>query len=201
MTPDFSRRQFLGHGSALLAGWVAGVPGVRAALAHAHRAATNPGPVAFQFFSPEEAADIGAIVSHIWPADDTPGANELGVTHFIDAVFATGTDASFADVGFFIYDSPIGAEPSGGSYASLVRQGLSRLATPAGRYATLTADQQERALKAIETTPFFLLLRRMTVVGLLADPAYGGNAAKGGWKAIGFEDRFYWQPPFGSYDR
>ena len=201
MTLDFSRRQFLGHGSALLAGWVASVPGVRAALAHAHRAATSPVPVAFQFFSPDEAADIGAIVSQIWPPDDTPGADELGVTHFIDHVFATGADASFADVGFAIYDSPIGAEPSGGSYAALVRQGLSQLDATTGRFATLATEQQRQALTAIETTPFFLLLRRMTVVGLFTDPAYGGNASKGGWKAIGFEDRFYWQPPFGSYDR
>jgi gluconate 2-dehydrogenase gamma chain len=201
MTFDLSRRQFLGHGSALVVGWAASVPGVRDALAHARRVATGDTPLALLFFTSEEAADLAAITTHIWPPDDTPGATDLGITHFIDHVFASGTDASFADVGFAIYDAPIGAEPEGGSYAPLVRRGLSQLGTPAGRFATLPAEAQRQALTAIETTPFLLLLRRMTIVGVLADPTYGGNAAKGGWKAIGFEDRFYWQPPFGSYDR
>jgi hypothetical protein len=35
---------------------------------------------------------------------------------------------------------------------------------------------------------------------MFADPAYGGNSDKVGWKLIGFEDRFAWQPPFGEYD-
>jgi gluconate 2-dehydrogenase gamma chain len=201
MTFEPSRRKFLGTSSVFLMGWAANTTGIGAALAHARRAAFSRTPVGFQFFTPEEAADLDAITTLIWPADDTPGASELGITHFVDHVFASGTDASFADVGFSIYDSPIGVGPTDGSYAPLVRDGLSQLGTPAGRFATLPTEQQRQALTAIETTPFFLLLRRMTLVGLLAEPAYGGNAAKGGWKAIGFEDRFYWQPPFGSYDR
>ena len=39
-----------------------------------------------------------------------------------------------------------------------------------------------------------------TMTGMFADPAYGGNSDKVGWKLIGFEDRFAWQPPFGEYD-
>jgi hypothetical protein len=198
---DSSRRRFLADGgAALVAGWAAAnLPGVRAALAHARQASITP--AAFEFFTPEEAADIAAVVEQIWPADDTPGAAEAGIAHFIDHLFTSGTDASFADVNFVIYDSPIAADPVGGSFAALVRDGLAQLAASTGRFATLPADQQRRALAAVETTPFFLLLRRMTVVGLFADPAHGGNADKSGWRAIGFEDRFYWRPPFGSYDR
>jgi hypothetical protein len=202
MTFDLSRRRLLGlGGSALVAGWAASVPGVRAALARARRAATGRAPVAFEFFTPEEAADVRAITSHIWPADDTPGAAELGIPHFIDHVFATGTDIAFADVNCAIYDSPTGADATGGGFAPLVRAGLAQLGAGGSRFAALTDATQRRALAAIETTPFFLLLRRLTIVGLFADPAYGGNATKSGWRAIGFEDRFYWQPPFGSYDR
>jgi gluconate 2-dehydrogenase gamma chain len=199
---DFSRRRFLADGgAALVTGWAAAnLPGVRAALAHARRAATAETST-FEFFTPEEGADVAAVAAHIWPADDTPGASDAGIAHFIDHVFATETDASFADVNFAIYDSPIGAEPVGGTFAPLVRNGLAQLATPAGRFATRPAEQQHQSLAAIETTAFFRLLRRMTVVGLFADPSHGGNAAKSGWRAIGFEDRFYWRPPFGAYDR
>ncbi len=208
-TVDFSRRRFLSAGgTALLAGWASSLPGLQAALAQARRAAASPTPLPFEFFSADEGADLAAITAHIWPADDIPGALEIGIPHFIDGVFAAGADRSFADVNFAIYDTPIGADPSDMGFAPLVRDGLAsldrkstELFPAAGRWADLDADRQRQVLIALETTPFFLLLRRMTLVGLLADPAYGGNAEKGGWRAIGFEDRFLWQPPFGAYDR
>ena len=34
----------------------------------------------------------------------------------------------------------------------------------------------------------------------LANPEYGGNTGKAGWRAIGFDDRFVWAEPFGWYD-
>jgi gluconate 2-dehydrogenase gamma chain len=202
---DSSRRRFLSDGAAtLVATWfTASLPGVRAAVAHAQRAAATAEPSPFEFFSPEEGADIAAITAQIWPADDTTGesAFEAGIPHFIDHLFATQSDASFNDKDFAIYDGPIGADPVDGRFVTLVRGGLADLVTRAGgRFAALSRDQQRHALAGIETTPFFLLLRRMTVVGLFADPSYGGNAAKMGWRAIGFEDRFVWQPPFGAYD-
>jgi hypothetical protein len=207
MTSDkYSRRRFVSEGAgAVVAAWLAtSLPGVRAAMAHARRAAATADPPAFEFFNPEEAADIAAITAQIWPADDTPGesALEAGIPHFIDHLFATRADASFSDLNFVVYDGPIGADPVNGSFATLVRGGLAELTTKfPRRFAALSPDEQRQALTAIESTPFFLLLRRMTVVGLLADPSYGGNPAKMGWRAIGFEDRFVWQPPFGAYDR
>ena len=36
---------------------------------------------------------------------------------------------------------------------------------------------------------------------MLANPEYGGNSDKIGWKLIGFDDRFSWGAPFGWYDR
>ena len=38
------------------------------------------------------------------------------------------------------------------------------------------------------------------LTGVFAVSEYGGNAGKVGWKLIGFEDRYAWQPPFGYYD-
>jgi hypothetical protein len=53
----------------------------------------------------------------------------------------------------------------------------------------------------IETSQFFELVRTMTILGMFSNPEYGGNYNKIGWKLIGFEDQFFFQAPFGSYDR
>jgi hypothetical protein len=47
---------------------------------------------------------------------------------------------------------------------------------------------------------FFEAARVATISGFLANPEYGGNAGKAGWRAIGFDDRFVWAEPFGWYD-
>jgi hypothetical protein len=56
-------------------------------------------------------------------------------------------------------------------------------------------------LQAIEPTPFFDAVRTATILGLLANPAYGSNPEGRNWAAIGFEPRFVWRPPFGAYDQ
>ena len=93
----------------------------------------------------------------------------------------------------------------------LFEQGLADLgARAARRHAgarrrspTSTADDQIALLHELEAehSEFFEAVRVSTITGFLADPRYGGNADKVGWKLIGFEDRFAWQPPFGWYDR
>src|SRR5436309_15560352 len=102
------------------------------------------------------------ITAHNWPADNFPGAVKTGIPHFIDAVFAGGADRSFADVNFAIYDAPIGADPSDGGFAPLVRDGLAsldrrsaELFPGAGRRAGLAAERRRQALRAVETTPLF----------------------------------------------
>ena len=69
------------------------------------------------------------------------------------------------------------------------------------RFSELSAEQQITVLKKIETTQFFELVRTMTILGMFSDPGYGGNYNKIGWKMIGFEDQFFFNAPFGSYDR
>jgi gluconate 2-dehydrogenase gamma chain len=45
-----------------------------------------------------------------------------------------------------------------------------------------------------------MLVRQHTIMGFFSNPQYGGNRDKMGWKLIGFEDAFVFQPPFGYYD-
>jgi gluconate 2-dehydrogenase gamma chain len=85
--------------------------------------------------------------------------------------------------------------------AADLRAGLAALNLAAGaRFATLPADRQLQALKGAESSPFFGTLRFMTIAGMFAMPAYGGNRDHAGWKMLGFEHQMAWVPPFGYYD-
>ena len=48
---------------------------------------------------------------------------------------------------------------------------------------------------------FFDTTRLLTLLAMFSRPAYGGNRDGVGWKLIGFEDRHFFRPPFGYYDR
>ena len=52
----------------------------------------------------------------------------------------------------------------------------------------------------IENTEFFSTLRYLTIAGMFSLPEYGGNRENIGYQLIGFDDRHFWQPPFGFYD-
>ena len=181
-----SRRQFLmGSVSALGSAWLAARwPVITAAQEHARRAAESG--QTFQFFSTEQAAEVQAMAAQIIPADDTPGAREAGVIYFIDRALTT-----------FDRDK----QP-------LYRQGLNdlqarinQLFPDPGKFSELNPAQQMQVLTAIEKGEFFEIVRLHTIVGFLANPEYGGNHDRIGWKLIGFEDAGAYEPPFGYYDR
>ena len=184
----FSRRQLLvqsmtGLGSAWLA---ANWPEILRAREHArHAAAANP-PAGFEFLTPENAMEIEAIAAQIIPSDSTPGAREARVIYFIDRALAT-----------FDQDK-----------RSVYRHGLQELQrrcaeafAPGQRFSQLEPDQQFELLKSIEKSEFFEAVRIHTIVGFFANAEYGGNKDQLGWKLIGFEDEFSFEPPFGYYDR
>ena len=70
-------------------------------------------------------------------------------------------------------------------------------------FAALTGPQQIAVLTALEKEKpqLFGPLRFATIAGMLANPEYGGNYSKTGWKMLGFNDQFSWAAPFGWYDR
>jgi gluconate 2-dehydrogenase gamma chain len=144
--------------------------------------AAADGPLAI--LTAVEAADLEAIAALIVPADDTPGAREAGVVGFLDRALG----------GFAADQLPV------------LRDGLARLRKRAGgtgSFATLAPARQLALLKRVEKddAPFFRAVRAATLFALLGNPSRGGNRGKVGWRLIGFEDRFFWQPPFGDYDR
>ena len=179
-----SRRTFLaGSGSAWLA---ASWPGIVAAQQHAHRAAGSGKPAKLEFFSPEQAAEIESVAAQIIPTDDTPGAREAHIVFFIDRALTTFDKGKQA-----LYTQGL---------ADL--QARTRALSPgAEKFSALPSTQQIRLLTAMERTDFFAQIRLHTIVGFFANPAYGGNYDKSGWKLIGFDDKFAFEPPFSSYDR
>ena len=160
-------------------------PAILAAQDHAREAANSVDLPQFQFFSPEQAAEIEAAAAQIIPADDTPGAREARVIYFIDRALVT-------------FDKEKQA-----AYQQGV-QGLQAKAREifpqAKTFAGLTSPQQIEVLRAIEKTDFFEMLRVHTIVGFFARPEYGGNYNQVGWKLIGLEAKMTYEPPFGYYD-
>jgi hypothetical protein len=151
------------------------------AAAAGARAAASP-----RVLDAAQFADLRALAGLIIPADDTPGAIEAGVPEFIDAALASFFAAS---AGHFL-----------AGLADL--QSRAAVHAPAlGAFAGWPVAAQQAFLPSVEQTPFFAQLRDLTVLGLLAMPAYGGNRNGLGWQLIGFVDQHAFSPPFGYYDR
>jgi gluconate 2-dehydrogenase gamma chain len=186
---EISRRGFItAAGGSLAAAWLL-VDGRKllVAGAHAARAARQNPPPAFEYLTATQAADLDAATSQIIPSDDgTPGAHEARVVYFIDKSLATW--AKDQRPAFTKGLAELRKRAAG------VEKGKS--------FASLTREQQHDVIASLEKDkdPFFGALRGATVVGMLANPEYGGNLGKTGWKMIGFDDRFSWAAPFGWYD-
>ena len=158
--------------------------------ASAHRAHTAPrshnDDTPPRFFTASDAADVEAITAQIVPTDDTPGAREAGVVHFIDRALATFLSRFAGDYRGQIAEFQAGYRARHPEAAS---------------FASLSTAEQIAHLTSIERTPFFDTTRLLTLLGMFSMPAYGGNRDGIGWTLLGFEDKHTFQPPFGYYDR
>ncbi|MET0280804.1 MAG: gluconate 2-dehydrogenase subunit 3 family protein [Steroidobacteraceae bacterium] len=184
-----TRRQFLAAGTTFAStGWLAlNWPQIVAAAEHADHAshAVGTAPTSFTTLSAVEATEIDAIANQIVPGGATPGARAARVIHFIDLALGS----------FFAGELPAfrkGFEEFQSAYAA-------HSSTDAPFSAAGDA-RQIAWLHEVERTPFFTSVRRLSLLGLIASPKYGGNFEKAGWKLVGFEDRHVWAPPFGHYD-
>jgi gluconate 2-dehydrogenase gamma chain len=127
---------------------------------HEHAdAAPAPRVAAYQpsYFSPAEYRTIDILTGLIIPADESPGAQEAGVSEFIDFLAAHGEE----------------------EIRQPMRDGLKWLDTAANQrhsanFAKLSLDQQNQILSSIaqrnatanqEGQAFFLLIRQYTVMG------------------------------------
>lgn len=186
-----SRRQFLAAvGNLASASWIAlNWPQIAAAAEHGGHGAHDmaaAGPTSISALSAAEAADVDAIANLMVPGGASPGARDAGVIYFIDNA-----------LGSFFADQM----PSFRKGLGTFQQGFAARFGSDQPFARAPEAQQTAWMQESESTPFFLAVRRLTVLGLIALPQYGGNRDNLGWKLIGVEDNHYWEPPFGYYDR
>jgi len=185
---NLTRRSLLQAIAAALATAAAPFGWAEIAQAMDEAPAANPlgADAKISFLTAAEAADIDAVSAQIIPTDDSPGAREAGVVHFIDRALATSLSQLAGD-----YRAQLAAF-----------QTTFREQHPAAvSFAALPSEQQVEYLKGVDETPFFNTTRLLTLLGMFTLPVYGGNRDGVGWKLLGFEDRHVFQAPFGYYDR
>jgi gluconate 2-dehydrogenase gamma chain len=186
-TRGTSRREFLINSvSGLGAAWVAtNYSAIVAAEEYVRQSAAAGQPVTLAFFTDAQAVEVGAMAAQIIPTDDTPGAREARVVHFIDRALTTFENRQQAAYTQGLKDLD-----------AQTRQ----LFPNAARFSALSSDQQIQVLTAMERTPFFNLVRTHTITGFFASPVHGGNYDKAGWKLVQYDDSLNHTPPFGYYD-
>ena len=168
----------------------------------------RPGP--WQFFTPEEAAMVEALVDRLIPPDEkTPGGKDAGCAVFIDRQIA----GPYGEArGLYMRPPFHDGEPTQGWQSPLTpatryRRALAALdkhckASFAGkRFHQLPAELQDKLISGLESGAvkfdnvsargFFDLLLQNTQEGFFADPMYGGNRDMVGWKMIGFPGARY----------
>lgn len=182
-----SRRQFLlAVGNLASATWLTmHWPQIALAAEHGDHGGSSAS-MALTALTAAEASEVDAIADLIVPGGDTPGARDAHVIQFIDNALGS----------FF------------GAQLPAFRAGLEEFATGFAAQPGVTTvfsaappEQQIAWLSQVDETPFFLAVRRLTVLGLIALPKYGGNFEYAGWNLIGVENRHFWTAPFGHYDQ
>lgn len=190
--PVPSRREFLAAiGNLASAGWVAmhwpQIAHAAEQAGHAgHPASGAATPAGLKTLTAAEAAEVDAIIDRMVPGGELPGARDAHCLAFIDNALGS----------FFAAQLPAfreGLAEFGSGFAGKFGAGST--------FSKAMPDQQAAWLDATAEAPFFLAARRLTVLGLIALPQYGGNHEYLGWKLIGVEDNHFWEPPFGYYDR
>ena len=185
MQETASRRDFLAASSTALGGaWLAvHLPAIQAAAAYARRAAAARSP--FSVLTPNEVRELEAVAAQIIPTDDTPGAREAGVVYFMDRALGS-----------------FGAQMLGPIRAGLpdLLKAAQARQPSAPAFSALVAAEQIEVLRGLEKTPFFGMVRFLTIAGMLGDPSYGGNKDRIGWKLIQYNGGHAQLPPFGYYD-
>jgi gluconate 2-dehydrogenase gamma chain len=166
----------------------------------------------FGYLTGQEIAFLDAAVERLIPTDELgAGGKDAGITVYIDRQLfsAWGTHGRNYRSGPWLEGTP-----EQGFQSRLTPQEIYRVAIREinnyciglyeRRFDQLPGDKQDEVLKALEkgavdlpslsSKLFFDLLWRNTEEGYFADPMYGGNRDKVGWKLLGFPG-----VPSGSY--
>ncbi len=161
-------------------------------------------PYAYGYLSPQEVRFLDAAVERLIPTDELgPGARDAGVSCYIDRQLCGmwGTHGRNYRSGPWREGTPEQGFQSRLTPQEIYRIGIQEINRYCrGKYDKyfefLSPAQQDEVLHGLEQGAvdlvslsgklFFTLLWRNTEEGFFADPMYGGNRDKIGWKLLGF---------------
>jgi gluconate 2-dehydrogenase gamma chain len=181
------RREFLTISSGTLGGvLIYGLDRKASLLGAQGKAKDKALRIPLRFFRENEALIVAAAVARIFPSDESgPGAKEAGVAIYVDRQLAGpyGRDAHRYTQGPFEEDAaPEFGYQGKATPREIYREGLKELAG----FLRVSAAEQDDALRKIEGSTFFSLLRQHTIEGMFSDPLHGGNVDMVGWQLVGF---------------
>jgi gluconate 2-dehydrogenase gamma chain len=200
----FDRRDFLK--GAVVGGAAAATATPQSALAQAPAAAvaTAAAP-GYEFLNIEEAAFVAALVNHMVPADEfTPKGTDIGIDVYIDRALAGawGKGDRLYMQGPWKTGAPSQGYQLPLTPAQLYRAGIQSTnahcqKTYGKPFDRVSAPQREEVLaglagaqikfdSGLPVRPFWTTVYQTVMEGMFADPIYGGNRNKAGWKLIGF---------------
>ena len=164
--------------------------------------AASPG---YSFLNLEEAAFVEALVDHMVPADDlTPKGTDIGINIYIDRALAGGWGKGER---LYMQGPWKRGTPNQGyqlpvTPAELYRAGIEATnahcrKTYGKTFDRLDEKQREEVLlglsggkvtfaSGLPARTFWATFYQTVMEGMFADPIYGGNRNKVGWKMIGF---------------
>ena len=207
MTDGFGRRDFL---KGAVAGGVAATSSSNLAQAQAQPAATAasaaaPATPGYAFLNLDEAAFVEALVDHMVPADDlSPSGTDIGINVYIDRALAGAWGKGDR---LYMQGPWKPGVPSQGyqlplTPAQLYRAGIEATnahcrKTYGKTFDRLSEQQREEVLvglagakitfdDGLPVRVFWTTLYQTVMEGMFADPIYGGNRDKAGWKLIAF---------------
>lgn len=158
----------------------------------------------YGYLTPSEIRFLDAAVERLIPTDELgPGAKDAGVTCYIDRQLGGtwGTHGRNYRSGPWPEGTPEQGFQSRFTPQEIYRIGIHEVNDYCRNkyekpFEQIGGPRQDEVLKALESGAidlpslpaklFFTLLWRNTEEGFFADPMYGGNRDKVGWKLIGF---------------
>ena len=164
----------------------------------------NPAAASYIYLLTPEIQFLEAAVEHLIPTDElSPGAKDAGVVVYLDRQLAGtwGVHGRQYRGGPWLDGTPQQGYQSRFTPQEVYRIGIREInqhcqATAGRPFAQMPAADQLRVLEQLEKDEiplpsmsskfFFDLLWRGTEEGYFADPIYGGNRDKIGWKLLGF---------------
>jgi gluconate 2-dehydrogenase gamma chain len=159
---------------------------------------------AYGYLNGTEVRFLEAAVDRLIPPDDLgPGAKQAGVTVYIDRQLCGqwGVHGRNYRSGPWLDGTPEQGYQSRFTPQEIYRAGIRETNDHCSKqygqaFENLNAAQQDEVLSALEAGKidlpslssklFFGILWRNTEEGFFADPMYGGNQDKIGWKLLGF---------------